>query len=57
MLITWLGSGESQSMVMALYHVGWLNVYDTKKQKVQLRSLMAPSESVKKPFKQDTEMP
>lgn len=55
--ITRLESGESRSVVTALYHVGSLTVYDTKKQKDQLRSLMAPSESVKRPFKQDIEMP
>ena len=55
--ITWLGNGESQSVVTALYHVGSLTVYGTKKQKGQLRSLMAPSESVKRHFKQDIEMP
>jgi len=57
MLTTWLGSGKSLSVVMALYHVGSLTVYDTKKRKDQLRSLMAPSESVKRPFKLDIEMP
>jgi spore maturation protein SpmB len=36
MLITWLGSGGSQSVVIALYHVGSLTVYDTKRQKDQL---------------------
>jgi hypothetical protein len=56
-LITWLGSGESQSVVTALYHVGSSTDYDIKKQKDQLWSLMAPSESVKRPFKQDIEMP
>jgi hypothetical protein len=56
-LITWLGSGESLSVVTALYQVRSLTVYDTKKQKDQLRSLMATSESVKRPFKQDIEMP
>jgi len=30
-LIMWLGSGESQRVVMALYHVGLSTVYDTKK--------------------------
>jgi hypothetical protein len=36
-LIMWLGSSESQSVVMALYSVGLSTVYGTKKQKDQLR--------------------
>jgi hypothetical protein len=32
-LIMWLGSGESQRVVMALYNIGLSTVYYTKKQK------------------------
>jgi hypothetical protein len=42
-----LESGEIQKQVMAAYNIESSNIYDIKKQKGQLQSFMALSESVR----------
>ena len=46
-IIRKLGSGESQSVVMASYKIGLSNIHYIKKQKDQLLLIMASNESVK----------
>jgi hypothetical protein len=50
-IIRRLESGKSQSVVMASHNTGSLTINDTKKQKNQLQSFMASSESVKRLLK------
>jgi hypothetical protein len=50
--IRWLECGRSRSIVMASYNIGSSTIYGISKQKGQLRSFLAPSESAKALFKQ-----